>query len=244
MSKENESSSIDRSGARTITLDRPSKANALGARIVEELLCHVAAAAADGTQVIVLKGNGKNFCAGFDFSGYADQSDGDLVLRFVRIEELLQAIRYAPFVTIACVQGAAFGAGADLVASCTYRFGDPSARFRFPGFQFGVALGTRHLARIVGTSRARDILLNNKQLDAAQALECGLLTHAVSVDEFDRAVQGIVESTSQLRGNSLRALLRNTLDDTRDRELAELVRSVSAPGLRGRIEKYRGAVAV
>ena len=242
MSKETELSSIERNGVRTITLDRPSKANALREGIVEEILGHATAAAADGTRVIVLKANGKNFCAGFDFSGYADQSDGDLVLRFIRIEEMLQAIRYAPFVTIACVQGAAFGAGADLAASCTYRLGDPSARFRFPGFQFGVALGTRHLARIVGTGHARDILLNNRQLDAAQALECGLLTHAISVDEFDRTVQGVVESTGQLSGNPLRALLRNTLDDTRDCELAELVRSVSAPGLRGRIEKYRSAV--
>lgn len=242
MTKETQLSSNERNGVRTITLDRPSKANALGAEIVEELLCHATAAAADGTRVIVLKGNGKNFCAGFDFSGYADQSDGDLLLRFVRIEEMLQAIRYAPFVTIACVQGAAFGAGADLVASCTYRIGDPHARFRFPGFQFGVALGTRHLARVVGTGRARDILLNNRQLDAAQALECGLLTHAAPINAFDQTVQGIVDGTCELGGKPLAALLRNTLDDTRDRELVELVRSVSAPGLRERIEKYRSAV--
>lgn len=243
MSKETQLSSIERTGVRTITLDRTSRANALGEEIVEELLCHATAAAADGTRVIVLKGNGKNFCAGFDFSGHADQSEGDLLRRFVRIEEMLQAIRYAPCVTIVCVQGAAFGAGADIVAACTYRIGDPNARFRFPGFQFGVALGTRHLARIVGISRARDILLNNRQLDAAHALEYGLLTHVAPINEFDQTVQGIVDGIGHLEGSSLGALLRNTLDDTRDRELAELVRSVGAPGLRERIEKYRSAVS-
>lgn len=242
MSNETLLSLSEQNVVRTITLDRPSKANALGAGIVEELRWHATTAAADGIQVVVLKGSGKNFCAGFDFSGYADQSEGDLLLRFVRIEEMLQAFRYAPFVTIACVQGAAFGAGADIVASCAYRIGDPNARFRFPGFQFGIALGTRHLARIIGTNRARDILLNNKQLDAAHALEYGLLTHIAPIDEFDQMVQGIVDGTSQVKGKSLGALLRNTLDDTRDRELAELVRSVSAPGLRERIEGYRSVV--
>lgn len=243
MSAEAQCSSSDASGVRTLTLNRPVKANSLGAGIVEEMLAHLAQAAADGTRLVVVRASGRNFCAGFDFTGFEEQSEGDLVLRFVRIEQLLQALRYAPFVTVACVQGAAFGAGADIVAACTYRIGSPSARLRFPGFRFGVALGTRHLARLVGVSRTRDILLRNRQLDAREALECGLLTRVVESEDFDAAVASVAEGLGELDQSTLGVLLHNTIEGTRDQELAELVRSVSVPGLHRRIARYRAASA-
>jgi hypothetical protein len=65
--------------------------NALSATLVEALLAEVDAAYRDGTRLLVLRGNGKNFSAGFDMGGYEAQSEGDLVLRFIRIEQLLQA---------------------------------------------------------------------------------------------------------------------------------------------------------
>jgi enoyl-CoA hydratase/carnithine racemase len=164
-------------GVRILTLDRSGKANALNAKIVDELLACVTQAEEEGCRALIISANGKAFCGGFDFGGYEDMTQGDLLLRFVRIEELLQRLRRSSFVSIALVHGAAMGAGADIVASCTYRIGTATSKFRFPGFRFGVALGTRHLAQLVGMQRARDILLTNATIDAAAAFDIGLLTH-------------------------------------------------------------------
>ena len=74
-----------------LILNRPDKANALDAGLVEALLVAVARAANSGARLLTLRGEGRHFCAGFDFSDLDQQSDGDLLHRFVRIEQLLQA---------------------------------------------------------------------------------------------------------------------------------------------------------
>src|SRR6185369_12382226 len=66
-----------------LVLNRPDKANALNAELIEAMLEAVEAAASDGTRLLVLRGEGKVFCGGFDFSGLDSQSEGDLVLRFI-----------------------------------------------------------------------------------------------------------------------------------------------------------------
>ena len=97
---------IDRDETATkLMLNRPDKANALSVELVEALLAAVAAACGDGTRLLVLRGEGKNFCAGFDFSDLEQQSDGDLLHRFVRMELLLQALYHAPMATLALCHG-------------------------------------------------------------------------------------------------------------------------------------------
>ena len=84
---------IDRQGPRhVLTLARPEKMNALSADLVEALIAALDEAEAQGAKVIVLQGEGKNFSAGFDFGDWQTQSEGDLLLRFVRIETLLQRL--------------------------------------------------------------------------------------------------------------------------------------------------------
>jgi enoyl-CoA hydratase/carnithine racemase len=221
---------------RMLTLNRPEKANALDTGLTEALLRAVELAHADGTKALVLCGAGKNFCGGFDFTGYEKQSAGDLLHRFVRIELLLQRLRRGPLVSVALVHGAAYGAGADLAAACTYRVAAPTARFRFPGFQFGVALGTRHLARIVGAQQARSILLANRVVPVAEAAAIGLATHRAEQPDA-AAILGEVASAGR---DAVEGILRLTTEDTDDNDLADLVRSVSRPGLHERIARYRG----
>ncbi|MEQ1714110.1 MAG: enoyl-CoA hydratase/isomerase family protein, partial [Hyphomicrobium sp.] len=134
---------VARSGHRTmLTLNRPERVNALDAALVEALLAALASAARDGTRIVVFRGAGKGFSAGFDFSGLDAQSDGDLVLRFIRLEQMLQAVWSAPFVTMAIAHGPCFGAAADLVAASTIRIASDDTGFRMPGLRFGIALGT------------------------------------------------------------------------------------------------------
>jgi len=113
---------VERTGAvSTLTLNRADKANALNAALVDELTAAVDAAHRDGTRLLILKGNGRNFCAGFDFGDYERASDGELLLRFVRIELLLQVLYHAPYATLALAHGKNFGAGVDLILACSKR---------------------------------------------------------------------------------------------------------------------------
>ncbi|MDX2288802.1 MAG: enoyl-CoA hydratase/isomerase family protein, partial [Hyphomicrobiaceae bacterium] len=109
----------------TLTLARPDRLNALDACLVEHMIEAFETADRDGTRLIVVTGQGKGFSGGFDLSDLAAQSDGDLALRFLRIESLLQLIHHAPCATLALVHGACFGAGADIVAACALRLAAP-----------------------------------------------------------------------------------------------------------------------
>ena len=105
----------------TLTLNHSRRRNALSAHLVENLTNAIATAYRDNTRLVVLRGAGENFSAGFDMSGYEDESEGDLVLRFIRIEQLLQKIHWAPFDTLALASGRNVGAGVDLISACARR---------------------------------------------------------------------------------------------------------------------------
>ena len=98
---------VERRGAtQVLTLARPEKMNALSAELVEALIAAVDAAPAQGAEVIVLQGAGRNFSAGFDFGDLDAQSEGDLLLRFVRIETLLQRVAASPCLTVGLAHAA------------------------------------------------------------------------------------------------------------------------------------------
>lgn len=231
---------IDRDGpVLTLTLDRPDKMNALSAPLVDALLEQVREAATSGVRLLALRGSGRNFSAGFDFGGYEDQSEGDLLLRFVRIEELLQAVRHAPFETLALAHGRNFGAGVDLICSCARRIADPAASFRMPGLAFGLVLGTRRYAERVGAARARHILGDGVTFTAEDGLSDGFLTGLSAVEEWSAVVSDAAAAAGRLSMPARAALNRATAVDTRADDMADLVRSAACPGLKDRIRAYR-----
>lgn len=222
-----------------LTLNRPQKANALSASLVEALLDAVEYAATDGTRLLILEGAGPHFCAGFDFSDLQAQSEGDLALRFIRIETLLQTLHHAPHQTLALAHGRVFGAGADLVASCGLRVAEPGTTFRLPGLRFGVVLGTRRLAQRIGTDRARAILSGSVTFDADAALADGFLTQVAAREQWPGLVAQARETADALTPAASAALFRCSIGDSRAEDMAELARSVSVPGLKERIRRYR-----
>lgn len=230
----------ERRGATLVlTLDRPEKMNALSAALVDALLARVTAAYADGTRLLVLRGAGKNFSAGFDMGAYDAQSEGDLVLRFIRIEQLLQAVRYAPFDTLALAHGRNFGAGVDLFACCARRVAAPGTTFRMPGLQFGLVLGSRVFAERVGAERARRVLQVSQTFDAAQAEAWGFVTQAAEPDRWPAVIEDAEKAVAGLSADASARLFRVTSPERhRDADLAELVRSASQPGLKARIAEY------
>lgn len=232
---------VERSGATTVlTLDRGAKMNALSAALVEGLLAALADARRDGTRLVVFRGEGRNFSAGFDFGGYQDQSEGDLLLRFARIEQLLQEVHHAPFETLALAHGRNFGAGVDLVGACSRRVGTADATYRMPGLKFGLVLGTRRFALQVGGDVARDILNESKTFGAEEGRRIGFLTEVAEVSDWPAVIARAAEAAAALPPDSHARLVAATRIDTRDADLAELVRSAGAPGLKARIAAYLG----
>lgn len=230
---------VERDGAITrVVLNRPSRLNSLNADIVDALLEAVARAGEDGTRLLVLEGAGKGFSGGFDFGGLEAGSEGDLVLRFIRIEMLLQAVQHAPYTTLALVHGACFGAAADLVAACVHRVASADARFRMPGLKFGVVLGTRRLAALVGTDAARGLLQTSRVFAASEALQIGFLTGITEREAWPAAIADAAAKAASLSVVAGETLLRLTVPDTRAQDLAELARSVAMPGLKARMLAY------
>lgn len=224
-----------------LTLNRPRKANALSAGLVEALLAAVDEAHEDGTRLLVLKGAGAHFCAGFDFTGFEDGSDADLVLRFIRIETLLQKLYHAPFLTLGLAQGKTFGAGADLIAACDSRIAAPDAAFCMPGLRFGIVLGTRRLAGRIGGEAARDVLRTSRSFAAEEALSLGFTTRTAPAQEWPGITSQCAQDSGVLDPAAAAVLHRCTLADTRPEDMADLVRSASRPGLKERIRAYRSA---
>ncbi|QNP47360.1 enoyl-CoA hydratase/isomerase family protein [Diaphorobacter aerolatus] len=225
----------------TLTLNRPDKRNALSAALVEALLAAVSEASAAQAPLLVLQGAGVNLSAGFDFTGYEAESEGDLLLRFVRIETLLQQIAYGPFATLALAHGNNFGAGVDLFAACRHRWCAPQSRFRMPGLKFGLALGTRRLASLVGESHAYSLLETTASFGDEHAQRIGFVQGTKSPDEWPALIAQVSASTLSLPPEGRRLLRELTRSSHRDRDgdMAALVASASAPGLKERIRVYR-----
>jgi enoyl-CoA hydratase/carnithine racemase len=208
---------------------------------VDHFLAAVAEAEESRARLVVIRAEGRHFCAGFDFSDLDSHSDGDLALRFLRIGRMLQVLRQAPFCSVAVVNGAALGAGADLVAACSHRVGTRSAWFSFPGYRFGLALGTHRLRSLAGESGARAFLLRDTPISAEEALSRGLLTALID----ETAIEGAIGDLDRvLRGFGPQAildLLRNSShhDVSAEEELGVLARSLIVPGIRDRIDRYR-----
>lgn len=229
-------------GIATVWLDRPDKGNALSNEAVATLDAAIDAAFADPTvHTLLLRGRGKHFCTGFDLSALDTETDATLRERFVALERLLQKVWHAPVRTAAFATGRAWGAGADLFAACDLRAAAPDASFRFPGSAFGIVLGTRRLAELVGWDRARPLVTEGVTLDAMRARAAGLATEVVEDDGDDWAGARLAPPVASRV--TLAALRHAARADHRAADMDALARSASVPGLRDRIERYRQAMA-
>lgn len=230
---------VERRGAlHLLTLARPDKMNALSAGLVEALIAAVDQAQAEQARAIVFQGEGRNFSAGFDFGDWESHSEGDLLLRFVRIEMLLQRVAATPCLTVALAHGRNFGAGVDLFGACKWRLAAPEASFRMPGLKFGLVLGTRRFAALVGAERARTILEQAATFDAEAALRDGFVSRLAKQDEWPAAADEALAVASALTDASRAQLYAALSLEAPDADLARLTRSAAEPGLKARVAAY------
>ncbi len=229
-------------GVVRVTLNRPEKANALNEEMVDALADAIARAEDADTRLLILDAAGKHFCAGFDLSDIAERSDGDLVLRFIRIETLLQKLYHLPFPTLALAKGRAMGAGADVFCACSQRIAAPGTVFRMPGLAFGIVLGTRRLVSRIGVDAARAIQNEIRPFDADESVDLGFATGLAAEGDWPAIIETAAMAARTLRADATHALFNATAQDTRAEDMADLVRSAAEPGLRDRIQRYIDAM--
>lgn len=230
-------------GISWLSLNQPDRLNALSAVMVEDLISGLDDALAKHSRLVVFAGEGRAFSAGFDLSELDTQSDADLLYRFVRLEQLLQKIYQLPITTVALVTGRAFGAAADIIATCRHRIASPDSSFRMPGLQFGVVLGTRRLGALIGADAALDLLENSRVFSAGEALDNGFLTNIKKQDDWPNLVLELAHKASNLNQEAKEALLSASRGDANvissmNVDLVELVKSCAKPGLGDRLRNF------
>ena len=170
----------------TITLDRP-KMNAISRQLQEELLDAAAEAASrEDVRAVVLWGGPKVFAAGADIKEMADMVSTGMAEWAARLGRALDAVAAIPKPVVAAINGFALGGGFELALSADLRFASADAKVGQPEMLLGVipgAGGTQRLTRLVGPSRAKDLVVTGRFVDAQEALSFGLLDKVVAEGE-------------------------------------------------------------
>ena len=177
-------------GITTITINRPSKLNALNRETIEEL--HSAFKAADedkNTKVIIITGSGeKAFVAGADISEFANYSVAEGRQLAAKGQELLfDFVANLSTPVIAAVNGFALGGGLELAMAAHFRVASDNAKMGLPEVSLGVIPGyggTQRLPQLVGKGRAMEMIMTAGMIDANQALQYGLVNHVVTLEEL------------------------------------------------------------
>jgi len=165
-------------GIATLTLNRPRQYNALSRALVESLGRELDALAADeDARVILVTGAGPAFCAGHDLREMRALDAAATDALFAACSTVMQKIVALPQPVIAVVNGLATAAGCQLVAQCDLAVASESARFAVSGVNLGLFCSTPAVAltRNVSRKRAAEMLFTGEFIDAARALEWGLV---------------------------------------------------------------------
>ncbi|WP_113704446.1 enoyl-CoA hydratase-related protein [Nonomuraea lactucae] len=188
----------------TITLDRPDAMNSLTADLKEALLDALRQAAGDPeVRAVLLTGSGRAFCAGQDLREHAANLEAgrglaDTVRR--HYNPTIELLTTMPKPVVAAVNGVAAGAGAALTFACDLRVVSEKAKFALAFAGIGLAPDSGAswtLQRLAGPGRAAELLLLGEPLDAARALELGLVTRVVPADDVLKTAQELAARLAQ-----------------------------------------------
>ena len=188
---------VERDGAiGTVTMDRPDRRNAISIAMLDELERAFGELGSDGsTRVIVLAGAGDHFCAGADFSDLTMMTpEGfDYGRSF---EHAIDAMAACPVPIVAKVQGAALGAGCQIVGGADLAIAAEDARFGIPAAKLGLVINfenVQRLVRSVGVKRAGEILYTGREFSGLEAAGWGVVNEAVPARSLDGRVHELCE---------------------------------------------------
>jgi len=181
-----------------LTLNRPAQFNSLSEEMLAALQAALASVAADATaRVVVIGGAGKAFCAGHDLRQMRANPSLDYYRKvFADCAQMMLRIQTLPQPVIARVHGIATAAGCQLVAMCDLAVASEAARFAVSGINLGLFCSTPAvpLSRNVGRKQAFEMLVTGDFVDAAGALERGLVNRVVPAEQLDAEVERLAQS--------------------------------------------------
>jgi len=180
-------------GLAFLTITRPEVLNALNFALIRELAGALDTVAASEARVLIITGAGeKAFCAGADIK----ELTGRTLTEQRQGAELGQAafakLDHLPIPSIALVNGYAFGGGSELALSCTFRLATANAKFGLPEIKLGLIPGyggTQRLPRLIGETRAMEMILTGRTVGAEEALRIGLVSRVVEPPVLEGAIK-------------------------------------------------------
>lgn len=202
-------------GVRLVTLSRPDAANALSTAMGEELLAlWTSLAKAPDLRVVILTGAGRFFCAGADLKERDGMTDAAWSEQHVMFEAMIRAQLAVPVPIIAAVNGAAMGGGCEMALACDFAWASETARLGLPEVGLGIIPGlggTQYVTRAVGEKRAAELLMSGLPIDAATALDFGLVNRVIPADELMPQVlerARVIAGKAPLSVKALKAVVR------------------------------------
>jgi enoyl-CoA hydratase/carnithine racemase len=205
-----------------VTLARPECLNALNAQLARELRSFFGGLDAKSqARVVVLRAQGRAFCAGYDLkeADVGGRSVEDMLEVQSGIRDIMVAMRRCPQPVIGIVQGAASGGGFALALACDVRLATPDARMNAAFIRLGLSgcdMGVSYfLPRMVGSSVASEYLLTGRFMDAQRALALGLVSRIGTPAELEAEAQALADDMLQATPLGLRLTkdaLRHAID--------------------------------
>ncbi len=210
-----------------ITLNRPDKRNALNFDVVSELKDAFLDAEQDPeVKVVVLRANGKVFCAGADLE-YLQQlqknSYADNLADSSHLKDLFHQIYTHKKVVIAQIHGHAIAGGCGLATVCDISFSAPEAQFGYTEVRIGFvpAIVTIFLLRKIGETRAKEMLLSGELISAKKAEEYGLINFIVPADEIEKRVFDYAQMVCKQNSMQSLQLTKKMIAEVQEKDLTE-----------------------
>jgi len=184
----------------TITLNRPTKRNALSLELLKEMdkLFGTLKNRRD-IKVIIIKGAGKVFSAGHDISQLVDHDVNYYKSIFEMCADVMRKMQHIPQPVIAQVHGIATAAGCQLVAACDLAVAEDGALFGTPGVKIGVFCSTPAvpLVRAIGRKRALEMLFTGRMISAKEAEKYGLVNKVVPFDHLEEETKSLAKKIAE-----------------------------------------------
>ncbi|KAH7125144.1 hypothetical protein B0J11DRAFT_435037 [Dendryphion nanum] len=226
-----------------IVLDRPANGNALTVSMIKEITEFFEKAATDKTITrIIVTANGKFFCTGMDLGkdSAVAKSEEASDSQFQRLTRLFEVISNAPQVTIAAVNGPAYGGGVGLTFACDIRIGVADATFTLSEVKLGLAPATisKYVAREWGPAFTREAMLSGRPVTFPQLLSLGLVTEMVdkkellddALDQYLQQLKAAAPRASKLVKDLVRASESGNIAGVQGERIRDVFQEMMAPG--------------
>lgn len=254
--------SATQAGAVTVTMNRPQRKNAFNDDLISALReAFDTLAGAEGVRVIFIRGAGGTFSAGADLDwmrAAIDWTESENRADAMELAKMLKALHDLPALTVALVEGGAYGGGGGLAAACDLAIATADAKFSFSEVKLGLIAATisPYVIEAVGPRQARALFATARIFDADFAERCGLISEVVAdaaalqaaarriAHEMTAAAPGAVEASKKLVADVAgRVIDRDLMELTAHRIAAARVGEEGQEGVRAFLERRKAAWA-